>query len=175
MLTFVPGRLRNHHLRSSVSADPSSLPVPPSTTSQQSLPASSPPQEVQHSSGLLIPSQQLFSPPSSSESSICRTRNQCLVPGCPERIAPTMERTHMSLHAHGVFHGALPPSWLAEQDVFICPNCSHLVANSRAASHSQQTLYFVSGFLHTHISPSTIAEPMIAALPEPTTPNLPSL
>ena len=75
----------------------------------------------------------------------------------------------MSLHARG----AVPPSWLAEQDVFICPNCSHLVANSRAASHSQHCTSSLA--LHTHISPSTTAEPMIAALPEPTTPNLPSL
>ena len=61
--------------------------------------------------------------------------------------------------------------------VFICPQCSHLVANSRAASHLQHctTNLISSSALLTHVSPSTTAGPVPAALSEPTTPNLPSL
>ena len=72
----------------------------------------------------------------------------------------------MPLHARGVFRGAVPLSWLATQDVFICPHCSHLVANSRAASHSQHctTNLTSSSALLTHVSPSTIAGPVPAAL-----------
>ena len=83
----------------------------------------------------------------------------------------------MSLHARGVFCGAVLLSWLATQDVLICPNCSYLVANSRAASHSQHctTNLSLSSALLTHVSPSTTAGPVPAALSEPTTSNLPSL
>ncbi|KAL5497303.1 hypothetical protein EMCRGX_G013760 [Ephydatia muelleri] len=49
-----------------------------------------------------------------------------------------MWRSHMSLHAQGLFPGGVPQTWLFEQDLFICPHCSQLVANSRVASHSRQ-------------------------------------
>ena len=41
----------------------------------------------------------------------------------------------MTLHAQGFFSGAVPGSWLQEQDLFVCPNCQQLVANSRHSSH----------------------------------------
>ena len=83
----------------------------------------------------------------------------------------------MFLHACGVFRGAVPISWLATQDVFICPNCSHLVANSRAVSHSQHCTAILSSSptLHTHVSSSTTTVLVLATPSEPTTPNLPSL
>ena len=41
----------------------------------------------------------------------------------------------MTLHAQGFFSGAVPGSWLHEHDLFVCPNCQQLVANSRHSSH----------------------------------------
>ncbi|KAL5517220.1 hypothetical protein EMCRGX_G002723 [Ephydatia muelleri] len=96
--------------------------------------------------------QQLSSPPhqeplaphdipstsSAGHQTSCSFRKRCPVSECPERIAPSMLRSHMSLHAQGLFPGGVPQTWLFEQDLFICPHCSQLVANSRVASHSRQ-------------------------------------
>ena len=65
-------------------------------------------------------------------------KKACVVLGCSELIAPTMWRHHLGLHAQGLFPGAVPQSWLAEQDLFICPNCLLLVANSHHSSHQQK-------------------------------------
>ena len=65
-------------------------------------------------------------------------RKRCLVPECPKRVAPTMWQSHMPLHARGLLSGGAPQTWLVEQDLFVCPHCLQLVANSRAASHSRQ-------------------------------------
>ena len=62
-------------------------------------------------------------------------KKSCPVQGCQQLIAPTMWRQHMTLHAQGFFSGAVPGSWLQEQDLFVCPNCQQLVANSRHSSH----------------------------------------
>ena len=62
-------------------------------------------------------------------------RKPCLVRGCKERIAPSMWRQHMTLHAQGFFSGSVPDSWLQEQDLYVCPHCRDLVANSRFSSH----------------------------------------
>ena len=45
-----------------------------------------------------------------------------------------MWRTHMGLHAQGLFHGDIPREWLQEQGLYIC-ECQALVAISRLASH----------------------------------------
>ena len=49
-----------------------------------------------------------------------------------------MWRSHMTLHAKGIFPGAIPNFWLEEQDVCCCASCHQLVANSRSSSHSQR-------------------------------------
>ena len=66
-------------------------------------------------------------------------RKQCIVAGCHELIAPTMWRSHMGLHARGLFFGDVPKEWLQEQGLYIC-ECRALVAKSRFASHSQRCL-----------------------------------
>ena len=65
-------------------------------------------------------------------------KKACVVLGCSELIAPTMWRHHLGLHAQGLFPGAVPQSWLAEQDLFICPYCLLLVANSHHSSHQRK-------------------------------------
>ena len=66
-------------------------------------------------------------------------RKQCIVAGCHELIAPTMWRSHMGLHARGLFLGEVPKEWLQEQGLYIC-ECRALVAKSRFASHSRRCL-----------------------------------
>ena len=65
-------------------------------------------------------------------------KKACVVHGCSELISPTMWRHHLGLHAQGLFFGVVPPSWLAEQDLFVCPNCLLLVANSHHSSHQRK-------------------------------------
>ena len=43
------------------------------------------------------------------------SRKQCAVHGCPELIAPTMWRHHMSLHAKGLLPGSVPWNATREQ------------------------------------------------------------
>ena len=71
-------------------------------------------------------------------------KKPCLVQGCPEFIAPTMWRQHMSLHARRLFPGPIPNSWLQEQNRFVCPNCQQLVANSHSSSHSRKCSHATS-------------------------------
>ena len=52
---------------------------------------------------------------------------------------PTMWRSHMGLHARGLFLGDVPKEWLQEQGLYIC-ECRALVAKSRFASHSRRCL-----------------------------------
>ena len=47
----------------------------------------------------------------------------------------TMWHQHMALHAQSFFPGAVLGPWLQEQDLFICPGCQQLVANSHHSSH----------------------------------------
>ena len=49
-----------------------------------------------------------------------------------------MWRAHMTLHAQGILPGVVPTSWLEENDSYICPHCSQLVADSRMTSHSRK-------------------------------------
>ena len=71
-------------------------------------------------------------------------RKQCIVADCHELIAPTMWRSHMGLHARGLFRGDVPREWLQEQGLYIC-DCRALVAKSRRASHSRRCLGSSSG------------------------------
>ena len=77
--------------------------------------------------------------PSSRPCNTVRTSNrkQCIVAGCQELLAPTMWQNHMTLHARGLFAGAVPNFWSKEQDLHCCASCHQLVANSRSSSHSQ--------------------------------------
>ena len=45
----------------------------------------------------------------------------------------------LSLHANGALPGAVPSEWLFEQNLFVCPHCYQLVANSRHSTHLQQS------------------------------------
>ena len=49
-----------------------------------------------------------------------------------------MWRNHMSIHANGTLPGAVPSEWLLAQNLFVCPHCYQLVANSRHSTHLQQ-------------------------------------
>ena len=66
---------------------------------------------------------------------IISNRKQCAVEGCPELVAPTMWRHHMTLNAQRLLPGNVPNTWLKEQGLFICPDCQLLVANSHSLSH----------------------------------------
>ena len=47
----------------------------------------------------------------------------CIVEGCPELIAPSMWKVHMTLHVQGVFSRDVPNTWLEEHDLSICHLC----------------------------------------------------
>ena len=154
MTKFAP---QTPHFTRMYMALPSSQPPFPNTTHRvpptlQQLPAA--PQQLPAAPQQLPTApQQLSSPPhqeplaphdipstssTGHQTSCSFLRKRCPVSECPERIAPSMWRSHMSLHAQGLFPGGVPQTWLFEQDLFICPHCSQLVANSRVASHSRQ-------------------------------------
>ena len=59
----------------------------------------------------------------------------CIVKGCPEHIAPTMWRAHLSLHARGVFPDTIPFFWLEQQGLFVCHLCCQLESECNATSH----------------------------------------
>ena len=86
------------------------------------------------SSQLTVPNQ-----PSSQTVGASRQRRKqhCVVEGCPELIAPSMWKSHMTLHAQGVFPEEIPSTWLDEQDRYICHICLQLVSNRRQSSHSK--------------------------------------
>ena len=65
-------------------------------------------------------------------------KQACIVVGCPELIAPTMRRAHLSLHVRGVFPGTIPPSWLEERGMFVCGSCCQIVSESHASSHQSK-------------------------------------
>ena len=91
-----------------------------------------------------LPSQAISMPPSplpeaseapASLSTQVSNRKQCAVEGCPELVAPTMWRHHMTLNAQRLLPGNVPDTWLKEHGLFICPDCQLLVANSHSLSH----------------------------------------
>ena len=96
-------------------------------------------------------------------------RKQCIVDGCQEFIAPTMWRSHMNLHAKGVFPGEVPTWWLQEQNLTVCTNCFCLVAVSRFRSHLDRcSTIGVSGcrsFPHSSPGVSCPSENPLPALP----------
>eukprot|EP00731_Ephydatia_muelleri_P033594 Em0033g10a len=95
-------------------------------------------------------------------------RKQCIVAGCQEYIAPTMWRSHMNLHAQGVFPGEVPTWWLEEQDLSVCTHCLRLVAMSHFASHLEKCPTNVSGCrssLPSSLADSSPSENPIHALP----------
>ncbi|KAL5516253.1 hypothetical protein EMCRGX_G001539 [Ephydatia muelleri] len=96
-------------------------------------------------------------------------RKQCIVDGCQEFIAPTMWRSHMNLHAKGVFSGEVPTWWLQEQNLTVCTNCFCLVAVSRFTSHLDKcSTIVVSGcrsFPHSSLGVSCPSENPLPALP----------
>eukprot|EP00731_Ephydatia_muelleri_P025227 Em0017g310a len=96
-------------------------------------------------------------------------RKQCIVDGCQEFIAPTMWRSHMNLHAKGVFPGEVPTWWLQEQNLTVCTNCFCLVAVSRFTSHLDKcSTIVVSGcrsFPHSSLGVSCPSENPLPALP----------
>ena len=67
-----------------------------------------------------------------------RRKKHCIVEGCPEHIAPSMWRAHMTLHIQGVFSGDVPNFWLEENDFSICHLCHQLVSNNRLSSHPRK-------------------------------------
>eukprot|EP00731_Ephydatia_muelleri_P016202 Em0009g626a len=67
-----------------------------------------------------------------------RRKQHCVVEGCPELIAPSMWKSHMTLHAQGVFPREVTSTWLDEQDRYICHICLQLVSNRRQSSHSKK-------------------------------------
>ena len=118
---------------------PSSPFLAPPTEQQESLPSVQPFTLSQQTPGhveVAIPGS--ISSSRSNEAVRTQTRKQCIVVGCQELIAPTMWRSHMTLHAKGIFPGGIPNFWLEEQDVYCCASCHQLVANSRSSSHSQR-------------------------------------
>ena len=124
------------------------LPLPPALSQQ--LPASSSPSLSPVSPAAPADShdsQRCASPTAGPSFHACsqqiqasnrRHRQRCIVEDCPEYIAPTMWRSHMLLHAQGVYPGEVPRTWLVEQNSFICSHCRHIISNSRFSSHSRK-------------------------------------
>ena len=71
----------------------------------------------------------------------------------------------MTRHAQGFFSGAVPDSWLQEQNLFICPQCRDLVSNSHHSSH-QLKYPQVNNSLHlSPLSQSSTTGTMPSPLP----------
>ena len=107
-------------------------------------------------------------PPEQSEvpsSSQHPHKKSCPVQGCQQLIAPTMWRQHMTLHAQGFFSGAVPGSWLQEQDLFVCPNCQQLVANSRHSSHLRKCTHATAAPSSLSLLSVQVADPSLSPLP----------
>ena len=113
---------------------PRQPPSPPTSPEQLPGPSSRASSRV---SNIPTKGQRVYSQPPVSTCSHQTTRprrkQQCIVEGCPELIAPSMWKAHMTLHAQEVFPGDVPISWLEENDLYICRNCVQLVSNSRLA------------------------------------------
>ena len=76
-----------------------------------------------------------------------------------------MWRQHMTLHAQGFFSGAVPGSWLQEQDLFVCPNCQQLVANSRHSSHLRKRTHATAAPPSLSLLSVQVADPSLPPLP----------
>ena len=61
-----------------------------------------------------------------------------MVHGCPERVAPTMWRSHLNQHASGLFPGNVPSDWLTQNGFFVCHLCHQLVSESHVALHNKK-------------------------------------
>ena len=149
-----------HALLSLSNSQPPST-VLPSTVS--SLPTS--PQPCNPSSHSQRPLAESRQPPdlsllSTSAPPVTPIRKQCTVEGCTALIAPSMWRIHMSLHASGALPGQVPAEWLLDQNLFVCPHCSQLVANTRQASHLQHCPQSLTNQI-AHLQSSIAPEPQI--------------
>ena len=61
-------------------------------------------------------------------------KKPCAVHGCPELVAPTMWKHHMTLHAQGLFPGEVPVSGLKEHNLYLCS----VVAESHRSSYQRK-------------------------------------
>ena len=107
-------------------------------------------------------------PPEQSEvpsSSQHPHKKSCPVQGGQQLIAPTMWHQYMTLHAQGFFSGAVPGSWLQEQDLFVCPNCQQLVANSRPSSHLRKCTHATAAPSSLSLLSVQVADPSLSPLP----------
>eukprot|EP00731_Ephydatia_muelleri_P020997 Em0013g724a len=66
----------------------------------------------------------------------------------------------MSLHASGALPGQVPAEWLMDQNLFVCPHCSQLVANTRQASHLQHCSQSLTNQI-AHLQSSIAPKPQI--------------
>ena len=97
---------------------------------------------------------------SNSAPPVTPIRKRCTIEGCTALIAPSMWRIHMSLHASGALPGQVPAEWLLDQNLFVCPHCSQLVANTRQASHLQHCSQSLTNQI-AHLQSSIAPEPQI--------------
>ena len=97
---------------------------------------------------------------SNSAPPVTPIRKWCTIEGCTALIAPSMWRIHMSLHASGALPGQVPAEWLLDQNLFVCPHCSQLVANTRQASHLQHCSQSLTNQI-AHLQSSIAPEPQI--------------
>ena len=87
---------------------------------------------------------------------------------CGINLASKKIHKHMQEHAFGKISGAVPSTWLAENNIFICQNCSKLVACSHKNSHSRSCVSIPSSptlseppFTSSAISPSATPFPSL--------------
>ena len=111
-----------------------------STTTRQTIELPSPPsQEIMEDHSHTSHQDQLTNTTINTRTSgPHRGRNPCIVEGCHHLVAPNMWRSHMTLHAQGVFGGEIPSAWLLEQNSYICQQCLQIVSVSRQSSHSRK-------------------------------------
>ena len=102
-------------------------------------------------------------------------RKQCIVVGCPELIAPSMWKAHMTLHAQGVLPGIVLITWLEENDLHICRGCVQLVSNSRLSAHSKKCVEGADAVRGSEDTPMLVDNPPVEApplhQPEPSLPT----
>ena len=115
----------------------SSLPL--QTTSPQGSPQKHP--EIPPASQAQTPSTQSRNEPPDTQSLPVIT-TATVIPSfqcssCGINLASKKIHKHMQEHAFGKITGDVPSTWLVENSLFICQNCSKLVACSHKNSHSR--------------------------------------
>ena len=84
---------------------------------------------------------------------------------CGTHLASKKIHKHMQEHAFGKITGEVPSTWLVENSLFICQNCSKLIACSHKNSHSCSCVCNHTVLSSPANSESTITSPSATSFP----------